>query len=348
MTVPTTEKPVSTEDNNIEDLLDAARKEIAVSDEELDEARDRRDDAADALRREFQGGRVIPNGSLAHGDANTPLTDWDLVVVIPDPDDEYGPGKKNADTLKQRAYQRLRDELSDDFPKLTVIIQGQKRAVLVRYSDPITPGTTDFTGDVICAIDHPSKGLYIPKHNSWDRSHPEEHNRIVRAANAASDNNFSRAVRLLKHWNKRHGDPMCSWHIKVLAAEVINKPTPMADALLGFFNHAADSIEDGPTPDPARVGPDLVPEDAPGTVKRLRVAGDHVRNALDAEAAGRPFLAQHHLADVLPDIVPTPNPKALADEDFLAELKRQKPSVSVGVGAAGTLSVPSNKPWRHD
>lgn len=335
--------------NTVEDLLQAARQAIAVNDDELAEARRRRSDAADALRKEFPGCRIIPNGSLAHGDANTPLTDWDLVVVVPDQDGEYGPGKKSSLDLKLRAKQRLRADLSAEFPKLTVTIKGQKRAVVVRYFEPVTPGTTDFTGDVICAVDHPEKGLWIPKHNTWDRSHPEAHNRIVREANEATNTAFSRAVRLLKHWNCEHGRPMCSWHIKVLAAEAITKPTSMAYALLAFYDHAADSIEAGPTPDPAGVGPDILPaETATETVKRLRVAGDRVRDALEAEAQGQPLLSQHHLADLLPGIVPDPDPKALADEEFHAELKRRSPAVSVGVGGARTVTMPNNKPWRHD
>jgi predicted nucleotidyltransferase len=336
-------------DLTIEDHLQAARDAIAAEDDELDEARRRRRQAEDALRAEFPGCRIVPNGSLAHGDANTPLTDWDLVVVISDPDDEYGPGKKSSLDLKERAKEHLRAALSVEYPKLTVIIKGQKRAVLLRYSEPVTPGTTDFTGDAICAIDHPARGLYIPRHNTWDRSHPEEHNSIVRKANERTSTAFSRAVRLLKHWNMSHGSPMCSWHIKVLANEAITTRLAMQDALLAFFDHAAATLETGDTPDPAGVGPDIKTLMSPtDTVQRLTTAATNLRDAIQAEADGRPIRAQHHLAFVLPDIVPKPDPSALDDEDFHYQARRLGRGSSVGVGPASTLTLPRNRSWRHD
>ncbi len=88
----------------LEYSLNAARVRIQVSAEELEEARQRRNAIAVALGAEFAGSRIYVNGSIAHGDALTPpLTDVDLGVVVPDPDNKYGPpGLKGPDDLKQR------------------------------------------------------------------------------------------------------------------------------------------------------------------------------------------------------------------------------------------------------
>lgn len=330
---------------NIETLMQEARDTIAVNDDELAGARRRRDQAADALKGEFPGCRVVPNGSLAHGDANTPLTDWDLVVVVPDPEDEYGPGKRNSGTLKERARDAIKDAVADEYPKLTVTVEGQKRAVLVRYSDPVTPGTPDFTGDVICAIDHPDGGLHIPCYETWDRSHPEEHNRIVRQANADTSTTFSRAVRLLKHWNKKHSEPMCSWHIKVLAAEAITRPMPVHEAMLAFFDHAADAVSKGDTPDPAGVGPDIkTVMSRTDTVKRLKAAADNIRDAVEAEADGRHLRAQQYLSSVLPEIVPAPDQAHLDGEDAARNIASGRP---LGAAAATSIILPKNRGWAH-
>lgn len=57
----------------------------------------------------------------------------------------------------------IKADLGDEFPNLVVTIKGQKRAVLVRFGAPVTPGQTDFTADVIIALVHPSgTGLLIP------------------------------------------------------------------------------------------------------------------------------------------------------------------------------------------
>lgn len=339
---------MTTNNTTIEDLLQGARQEIAVNDDELGEARRRRKQAEDALRSEFPGCRIVPSGSLAHGDANTPLTDWDLVVVIPDPNNAYGPGRRSSADLKERAKDRLRGALADEFPKLTVTIQGQKRAVLVHYSEPVTAATTDFSGDVICAIDHPDDGLWIPKHNSWDRSHPEEHNRIVQRANTNTDTTFSRAVRLLKHWNKKHSTPMCTWHIKVLAAEAITHVMTMTDALVAFFDHAASALDAGPTPDPANVGPDIdTAMSRTDTLKRLTAAADDLRDAMAAEADGRPLRAQNYLSSVLPDIVPAPDESDLDCEDAAHAAKNIDRGEAVGV-VAPTVVLPRTRGWSHD
>lgn len=67
---------------SLEDLLDDARGRIQVTKAELDEARARRDALGAALRAEFPSSRVYVNGSVAHGDALTPLTDVDVGVVV--------------------------------------------------------------------------------------------------------------------------------------------------------------------------------------------------------------------------------------------------------------------------
>ncbi|MGI3204136.1 hypothetical protein ACRJ4W_50310 [Streptomyces sp. GLT-R25] len=76
-------------------LLDEGRRKIQVTDEELDEAKRRRQLLAASARRAFRGATTYFNGSVAHGDANTPLTDVDLGVVLTNEDaGPYGPGKK--------------------------------------------------------------------------------------------------------------------------------------------------------------------------------------------------------------------------------------------------------------
>ena len=62
----------------LEQHLVEARHRIQVSEDELREARRRRRLLSDALVAEFPGSATYLNGSVAHGDALTPLTDVDL------------------------------------------------------------------------------------------------------------------------------------------------------------------------------------------------------------------------------------------------------------------------------
>lgn len=333
---------------NIQQILDQARRRIAVTDEELAEAKRRRQLIAEALRAEF-GGRIFFNGSLAHGDANDPLTDFDIGVVVPDPRNEYGPGSKSATELKERARDAVRDALADEFPDLKVEVAGRKRSVLVRFSAPVSDRVGDLTGDIIIALDHPEQGLWIPRYQTWDRSDPEEHTRIVLRAIDKAGSVVAHANRLLKHWSARHDQPLCSWHIKVLSSEAITSPMPLIDALEAFFSHAYESLESGDTPDPAGVGPDIEPRVSRTHARsRLSTALDHVRAAKKAEAEGRHLHAQAKLANVLPEIVDRPSDQELADEDRNYEAARlRRAGRAVGVGAGSTTWLPDTHAWRH-
>ncbi len=70
----------------------------------------------------------------------------------------------------------IREDLGDEFPKLTIEVIGRRRAALVRFGNPVAPGQADFTADVMTAIPHPSgRGLYIPNTkiaDQWDRADP--------------------------------------------------------------------------------------------------------------------------------------------------------------------------------
>ena len=202
----------------LSDCLEAARLRIQVSPEELTEARTRRDAIGAALREEFPGSETYASGSVAHGDALTPLTDIDLGVVVVGVDAQYGPGKHGPAYLQERAAAAIKRRLGPAYDDLRVEFRGQKRAILVRFRDPVTPGQPDFTADVIIALDNPyGQGLFIPRYDSWDRSDPQGHTRLVHEANSASQVAYARVVRLVKHWNRRHDRPLCSWNIKALA-----------------------------------------------------------------------------------------------------------------------------------
>ncbi len=311
----------------IEDLLEAARRRIEVEPEEIDEARTRRNAIGAALRDEFPGSRVYVNGSLAHGDALTPLSDVDLGVVVPDPDHEYGPGKRGPRALQDRAADAIRSELKDTYGDLRVQVEGNKRSVKIWFRDPVHPGGPDFTADVIVAIDDPAApGLYIPRYATWDKSHPERHTQLVLAAIKDSEVRFARVVRLLKHWDRhRSTPPLCSWHIKVLGLDCLDTPGSLRDGLVDWFEHTERAIQDGPTPDPAHVGPDIetvVPKTE--ALRHVRNAIDGLREAIELEDAGWHTLAHDKLAKLFNDAEMLPAPPRHEVEEQEAERLRHR------------------------
>lgn len=335
-------KDESSED--LESILTAGRKRVEVTGGELEEARERRDDVAAALRKAFPGARVYVNGSVAHGDALTPLTDVDVGVVVPDPDGEYGPGKKGPTALMEKAARVIREELRPKYGDLRVEIAGRKRSILIEFNEPVSDRAEDFTADVIVAIDNPDgAGLFIPRWTGWDRSDPEAHTRMVKKAIKDTKVSYAHVVRLLKRWNRAHGKPLCSWNIKALALACIVSPTTQLQGLVTWFTYAIAELEKGETMDPAGVAlkPIKLNEDMTRkqVVDVLKDARKLLMEAISLEQEGYPVLAADALARFFNDDVMLPRQDQAAVRRETAERFRKRqgvgiPAVGVGAGAA--------------
>lgn len=330
----------------VEELLESARRRTQVLQGELDEAKKRRSLIGAALLKEFPGSRTYVNGSVAHGDALTPLTDVDLGVVVAEAVDSHGPGKKGPTDLKERAADAIRRELSPVYPSLTVIVEGRKRSILVRFGDPVTAGEKDFTADAIVAIDNlEAEGLYIPRYREWDRAHPEEHTRMVKNAIDKTEVLFARAVRLLKHWNRSNDMPMCSWNVKALALGCLFEPMTQLQGLTMWFRHAIAELSVGETEDPARVAEKPIKLNRPRmeVVAQLREAAAQLERAIEFEKAGYPVLAWRELALMFNDeqMMPRPDERKVTAEQarkVLDDKAREQqragyPALVTGVGA---------------
>jgi predicted nucleotidyltransferase len=327
----------------LEEILTQGRKRVEVTEAELKEARERRDDVGVALKKAFPGARVYVNGSVAHGDALTPLTDVDVGVVVPDPDGEYGPGKKGPSTLMEKAARVIREELRPTYGELRVEVAGRKRSILIKFNEPVSDRAEDFTADVIVAIDNPeAAGLFIPRFTGWDRSAPEEHTRMVKQAIKHTKVSFAHVVRLLKRWNRANGKPLSSWNVKALALRCITTPTTQLQGLLTWFTYAIAELKKGETKDPADVAPRPIKlnEDMTRTqvVKLLEEALVVLREGVQLERDGYPVLAADALARLFNDDVMLPRPdqgdvRRKAAERFKKRQGVGIPAVGAGAGA---------------
>ena len=120
--------------NPLEKILTEGRRQVEVEPEELDEARRRRSLIAQALSMVFPGARTYNAGSLAHGDALTPLRDVDRGCVVPDPDGRYGPGRGSPRPLMELARAGIRDHLGPEYP-----CAAAHAAMPAGAIDPIAP-----------------------------------------------------------------------------------------------------------------------------------------------------------------------------------------------------------------
>lgn len=300
---------------SITDVLEKARARIAVEDEVLQAARERRDLIMKILKEEFSVLRAFGSGSLVHGTQNRPLADADLGIVLDRRSyPELGPDGDGPKEIAEKVRTVLRDRLKEDYPEARFFLGG-RRAIKVTFNDPVGPEADDFTADVIVALACENGGLWIPdlKKNEWEASDPEKHTAMVLARNKDTKSTFARTIRLAKHANKTHGKKICSFNVTALGLECIEEKVSMRDGLATLLRHAASSLKDGLTEDPARVSGNI----GVNTSKRKEAAdkfkklAEIAEEAVALEAEGETVQAQKAWSQVLPGTVDPPDAEDL-------------------------------------
>jgi hypothetical protein len=302
---------------SINKILEEARSRIAVEDDVLKTARERRDLIRTILEEEFAALRTFGSGSLAHGTQNSPLADADLGVVL----DRraylgLGPDGDGTKEIVDEVRAALRKRLKEHYPEARFYLGG-RRSIKVTFNDPVSFEADDFTADVIVALTREEGGLWIPnlKKNEWEPSHPEKHTELVVNRNKATKYTFARVIRLAKHANSKHSQTIPSFNLTALALGCIEEKVSMQVGLSTLFRHAADSLKEGPTEDPAGISGEIrvnTPrrKDAADKFKKLAELSEE---AVALEDDGETTQAQKAWSQVLPDAVDPPN-----DEDLKA------------------------------
>lgn len=302
----------------VNELFEEARGRIAVLDNVLKEARKRRDAIRDIVEEGFDTLWTFGSGSLAHGTQNDPLNDADAGVVLDRRVyEDLGPDGDGPCAIVEEVRSVLRPRLKEEYPNVRFFTGGH-RAIRVNFMEPIQPDGDNFTADLIVAIRRDEGGLWIPDldNDSWDPSDPERHAELIVARNKKTSSRFARILRLAKHANARHGKTIVSFNVAALGLESITEKVPLPEGLTLFLRHAADSLDEGLTEDPAGVsGPIKVNvsrrKDA---AKKFKDLAELAEQALEFDADGQTAQAQRNWSKVLPSAIDPPK-----DEDLEAE-----------------------------
>jgi hypothetical protein len=295
--------------DHAEGVLEEIRVEISASNDDLREARFRRNLVLEAAV-EFGGvASSFNSGSLAHATVNNPVNDADCGVVLdrrthstlgPDSEAEEGPDEIMA-AMRDHVMPIVRDVYPDAEGRLI------KRAILIRFKEENEDGV-DPTVDLIVGLTRKDEaGVWIPNRNTdgWDPSHPKAHTQMLTAEPKDLRVHRARVIRLAKAAIKSDPTPaLISFNVEALALDSIDEVDGLAESLRFFFSEAAISISDGLTEDPAEVsGKIKLPEGMTRSQssKRLRFFADKVEEAIDAEDRGAAEVA---LAEVFPDQLP--------------------------------------------
>lgn len=267
-------------------LLDTIRRDIAADPSPLSVARDRLAAVCAAAEAHPDALRTYQSGSLASRFTNHPVSDADGGLVI-DRRKHPSLGPDGAGELPRRlvdeVHRLIRPQLVRQYP--CVRIESMKRGLLVRFNQPL-PSGEDPTVDLVVALNRvDAPGLWIPNldRNRWDPSHPERHVELFTAGWPALRQTRQHVVRVAKAQAKQFSNPaVCSFNIAALAWECIEVAEPLDRALWRFYSHAASSMAQHLTKDPAGVSAPIKVSDRNLAVTRFRRVADAIALAIDA------------------------------------------------------------------
>lgn len=152
-----------------------------------------------------------------------------------------------------------------------------------RNGQAVTTRFDDFAVDVVPAFNRQGGGYLIPDsaRSTWISTDPKRHVEIAAAANKAHAGNFVPLVKMIKGWNKSHGQYFNSFHLEVLALQIFSGVTIASfPSGVRYYFDKARTLVTQQNPDPAGYGGDV---------------GAYISSSMVAEAAER-FHRAHDLA----------------------------------------------------
>jgi hypothetical protein len=147
-----------------------------------------------------------------------------------------------------------------DYAKRTLLKTYSTTPDISRNGQAVTIRFTDFVVDVVIGFNRTGGGYLIANSvdNRWLETDPKKHVALMSAANKAHAGNLVPLIKMIKAWNKTHGSFFRSFHLEVLALEVLNnvKITDFPSGVRFFFDKVRTNVK-GKNPDPAGYGDDI-------------------------------------------------------------------------------------------
>jgi len=317
-------------------VLTDVRRQIAVDDDVLREAKARRN-LVKRHARSFPGAlKTFDSGSVAHATVNKPISDADAGLVLdrrtyPElgPDGNDVPPNAIVTAMADHVLAGVREEYAQ------ATCEVLKRAILVKFNEPLD-GEQDPSVDLIVALTRAEgPGRWIPntERPDWDASDPEEHTRLLNDLDVSARVHRARVIRLAKAAVKQGETPVVSsFNLEALAIELVDWDSTIAESLRDLLLDGARQLSAGLTPDPAGVSdPIKLPDGVTRAMAtaRLRELGDAIAQAVEADDLGA---AEDALARVFPDyIAGGSGTRSLGDA--LLRQDRTRIGAAFGVGA---------------
>jgi hypothetical protein len=226
------------------------RANLEITDLQTETVSTRHNSVRDVLK---SGMTVIDDfltGSYARHTMIAPLKEADVdVFVALDPDyyKHYFGQNGGPAGLLDWVKQTLRKTYT-----LTPNISRNGQAVTIRFSD--------FLVDLVPGFVRSGGGYIIPNSitTTWLSTDPKRHVDIFSAANQTHQQKLIPLIKMIKGWNKCHSSFFSSFHLEVLALQVLTNVniTDYPSGLRFFFDKAREAVA-GTNLDPAGYGDDI-------------------------------------------------------------------------------------------
>jgi len=206
---------------------------INLAGDQREIANTRRDDIVRRLGKTFSIVEAFSSGSIPKYTALKNHADLDVIVALHY--DKHINGKTPTQVL-----QSVRDALAE----WRTGVRRNGQAVTLYYK---TWPNVDIVPVSLVTDDNGTVLYYnVPDSNtnSWIASHPKKHAENIDKKSSECGHNFRRIIKMIKHWNKIHGNYLQSYHIEVLSLKVFD--SDLSDTpwnIFQFFNNARPLLQ---------------------------------------------------------------------------------------------------------
>ena len=240
------------------------------------------------IREVVESGMVVSDsfltGSHSRNTMIAPLkeADIDIFIVL---DNKYFYNYDGQNGGQAGFLDLLKRTLRKTYTK-TPDIGRSGQAVTIRFDD--------FVVDVVPGFNRKGGGFLIPNsiNQTWLSTDPKKHVDIISNANSSHNGDFIPLIKMIKGWNKKNGEYFRSFHLEVLALQVLQNVT-ISDFPSGtryFFDKGRELISKKNL-DPAGYGDDVgayinTNEKIKESVDKFKLAYERAIRAEDYEKRG--------------------------------------------------------------
>lgn len=242
-------------------------------------------------------------GSYSRSTMIAPLKEADIDILVVLNSKYFHQYDANASGPQIGLLDAVRRVLLKTYTK-TPDISRNGQAVTIRFDD--------FLVDVVPAFNRQGGGYLIPNtiSRSWIATDPKQHVELMTAANKVHNGQLVPLVKMIKAWNKAHSKFFRSFHLEVLAMDLLSGVTisDFPSGLRYFFDKARAAITQKNL-DPSGYGGDVgsyinTRESIDEAVKKLQTAYEACLRAEEAAARGRIREAMELWARIIGDYFP--------------------------------------------